>query len=188
MNLPNTRPLPSFARRLKRQRIAVGMKQDALAHLLGLNQATVSRWENGSQVPDGALQQKALKYVAAGKTDDAALKRLVETSSQAVHLVDDADHSCLAYSKRRARDWGASDRQMLGVSLWRFATEEIRQAEEALAAHGWWDEALPAPRRVFTSEAVYPELRISPGGMLWERICLADGTPARLVTGIGADA
>ncbi|MDV7142147.1 helix-turn-helix transcriptional regulator [Tropicimonas sp. TH_r6] len=188
MMQPNTSPLPAFARRLKRQRIAIGLKQAALAHLLGLNQTTVSRWESGRQIPDPAMQQRALECVAARRTDDVALKRLVESSTLAMHLVDDADHTCLAYSKRRARDWHTTGRQMLGTSLWRFATDEIRKAEQALATQGWWDEALPAPRKVFTSEAIYPELRISPGGMLWERIYLADGTPARLVTGIDADA
>ena len=184
----DTFPLPSFAKRLKRQRIAIGLKQDALALALGVSQTTVSRWESGANVPEESVQQRTLQCVASTKTDDTALKRLVENAALCVHLVDEANHTCLAYSRHRAEDWGATERQLLGVSLWQFATEEIRLAESELADHGWWDNVIPEPKTVVTSQAIFPELRISAGGMLWERIYLSDGTPARLVTQIGADA
>ena len=176
---------PAFGRRLKRQRVAIGLKQDALAMALGVAQTTVSRWESGAQVPDPDLQHQALRFVASTPGEDAALKRLVEGASQPVHLVDEARHTCLAYSNARAKDWNATRRGLLGISLWRFATEEIRRAEAELEVSGWWDELTPAPRRVVTSEAIYDELRISAGGMLWERLYLTDGTPVRLVTGTG---
>lgn len=100
---------PSFGKRLKRQRAALGLKQEALAVALGVSQTT--------------------------------------------------------------------------VSLWQFATEEIQQAEADLDGKGWWDDIAPAPQRLITSGAIYPELRISPGGMIWERMYLADGRPVRLTTG-----
>ncbi|MEM1401509.1 MAG: helix-turn-helix transcriptional regulator, partial [Pseudomonadota bacterium] len=37
--------LPAFGKRLKRLRLAAGVKQEALASLLEVNQATISRWE-----------------------------------------------------------------------------------------------------------------------------------------------
>ena len=175
---------PAFAKRLKRQRIASGIKQEVLAHALAVNQTTVSRWENGIQTPDADMQRQAFECLSAKCTDDAALRRLVEGASFCVHLVDEASHECLAYSKSRAKDWNSTDRGMVGVSLWRFATEEIRRAETELEAKGWWDEEHPQPQFLVTSEAIYPELKISAGGMLWERMYLADGRPARLVTGL----
>lgn len=174
---------PSFGKRLKRQRAALGLKQEALAVALGVSQTTVSRWESGAQVPEHEMQQRALRELGASRADDAAIKRLIEGADFAVHLVDEASHECLAYSKTRARDWNVSMRSLIGVSLWQFATEEIQQAEAELDGKGWWDDIAPAPQRLITSGAIYPELRISAGGMIWERMYLADGRPVRLTTG-----
>ena len=164
------------------------MKQQALATTLDVNQTTVSRWESGAQTPDSELQHRTMLCLASTPSDDAALKRLVECASHCVHLVDEASHVCLAYSQSRAKDWNATSRGLLGVSLWQFATEEIRRAESELEGHGWWDNVAPAPQCVVTSEAIFAELRISAGSMLWERLYLADGRPVRLVTGTGTAA
>lgn len=45
----------SFATDLKAWRKAIGLKQDALAHLLGVTQPAVSRWESGMDLPAPAL-------------------------------------------------------------------------------------------------------------------------------------
>jgi len=46
----------SFATDLKVWRRAVGLKQDALAHLLAVTQPAISRWEAGMDIPSTALQ------------------------------------------------------------------------------------------------------------------------------------
>ncbi|WP_299682370.1 helix-turn-helix transcriptional regulator [uncultured Roseobacter sp.] len=43
------KPLPSFGRRLRQQRRVLGLKQLVIAHEVGVDQATVSRWESGKQ-------------------------------------------------------------------------------------------------------------------------------------------
>lgn len=176
-------PLPVFGLRLRRLRRAKGVKQLALAQALGLDQATISRWESGHQRPAWEVQRQALAMLAIARTHDAALRRLVETSTACVHLVDEASHICLAYSRTRANDWRTSQLDLRGVSLWQFATDEIRQAEAELADTDWWSSPTPAPKQFRTSEKVFDEITISAGGILWERVYLADGTPARLVTG-----
>lgn len=177
-------PLPAFGKRLRRLRRAAGTKQEALATQLGVNQATISRWENGALTPDPGVQRSVMDVLAQTRGNDTALKRLVENSADCVHLIDDASHKCLAYSKGRARCWRATDRGLLGTSLWQFATDEICHAESQLEAEGWWDLLSPTPKSFVTSEAIYPSIRISAGRILWERVYLADGTPARLVSGI----
>lgn len=176
-------PLPDFRRRLRLLRRAAGVKQFALADMLGVNQTTVSRWEAGVQTPPPHLQRKALTVLTGPRVADTALRRLVENSSDCVHLVDEATHNCLAYSRRRAEDWQSSQHELLGVSLWKFATEEIQRAEKELEHSDWWSVQLPAPRFFKTSGKVYDEIVISPGGILWERLYLSDGTPVRLCTG-----
>ena len=179
-------PLPVFGRRLRRLRRAMGVKQLALADMMEVDQASISRWEAGHQTPSAATQRKALDALATSRTDDAALRRLVEHSNDCVHLVDDATHVCLAYSLKRARDWQNSQRSLLGVSLWPFATDEIRKAEAELAETDWWSSQMPAPRCFMTSEKIFDEIVITAGVIRWERLYLSDGTPVRLVTGMPA--
>ncbi len=176
-------PLPVFGARLRRVRTAVRLKQQGLADLLGVDQATVSRWESGCQTPEVDVQAKVFQALMPYRSDDAALRRLVETSPECVHLVDEATHVCLAYSASRARDWKVGQRDMLGISLWQFATEEIQKAEEELDSSDWWSALLPEPKLFVTSQADDSHIRINAGQILWERVYLADGTPARLVSG-----
>ena len=159
------------------------MKQAALADVMAVDQATVSRWESGAQLPDNPVQEKVLQTLSAQRSDDSALRRLVEASGDAVHLVEEANHICLAYSKTRAMEWRRRPGSLLGTSLWRFATDEIRQAELELSDEGWWDTYLPEPKSFSTSGVVHDEITIPAGPILWERLYLADGTPVRLVSG-----
>lgn len=161
----------------------MGVKQAALAEMMAVDQATVSRWENGAQLPGRPVQEAVLNTLGAQRTDDRALRRLVETSTDAVHLVEEASHICLAYSKNRAMEWKQWPGSLIGTSLWRFATDEIRQAEYELTDEGWWDAHLPEPKRFRTSAAYHDEITIRAGAILWERLYLADGTPVRLVSG-----
>lgn len=174
---------PAFGLRLKRLRRAIGLKQAALAHLMRVDQATISRWENGVQVPASETQAEVFAALSRKRVDDFALKRLVATSRDCLHLVDESSHECLAYSPSRARDWSTSQRALLGVSLWQFATNEIQQAEAELTDEGWWELQTPAPKAFVTSQAIHDRIRIAAGQIVWERLYLSDGTPVRLVSG-----
>ncbi|MEO1106539.1 MAG: helix-turn-helix transcriptional regulator [Pseudomonadota bacterium] len=174
---------PGFGKRLKRLRQSIGYKQSHLAELLQVDQATISRWERGGQTPPPETQQAVFASFGPTRVDDSALRRLVETSSDCLHLVEEASHRCLAYSASRARDWKTSQNAFLGVSLWQFATEEIQQAEAELDQEGWWEAHTPTPKSFLTSEAVHDRIRISAGEIMWERLYLSDGTPVRLVSG-----
>ncbi len=179
---------PAFGKRLKRLRRSVGLKQSALADLLEVDQTTISRWENGGQTPSAHVQQSVFAALGPVRVQDSALKRLVVHSAECLHLVEEASHTCLAYSASRARDWKTSQHALLGVSLWQFATDEIRQAEAELQQDGWWDLHSPSPKAFLTSEAVHDQIRISAGQIVWERLYLGDGTPVRLVSGRRGDA
>ncbi len=73
------------------------------------------------------------------------------------------------------------------MSLWRYATAEIRAAEERLPALGWYDAVAPSVR-FWTSANHAPVVTIQPGLMQWDRLQLSDGTLARLVTSHRAQA
>jgi hypothetical protein len=50
-----------------------------------------------------------------------------------VHLICDLTHRLLACSSARANEFGVSECELIGVSLWRYATEEVVVQEVALA-------------------------------------------------------
>lgn len=172
-----------FGPALRRWRRLRGIKQSHAAELLGVGQATISRWEQGHHVPSAAECARLARLLEAplDSAGDRALYNLVGHSSQPVHLVCDLSHRLLAASRPRLREWQASHAEWRGVSLWRFATAEIRAAEERLAALGWYDEVAPSVR-FWTSANHSPVVTIQPGLMQWDRLQLSDGTLARLVT------
>lgn len=180
--------LPSLGARLRRVRRARNLKQAHVAAIAGVRQSTVSRWEAGTLEPPKVLADRLLHALQPASGADSALRRLVEASRLPVHLISDADHRLLAASAARWREWGPGARRCVGESLWRFATDDIVAAEGSLSAVGWWDLHLPQPVEVVTRAGGEPPLRIGAGPMLWERVWLEDGTPARLCTSFRREA
>ena len=172
-----------YGRALSRWRRLRGVKQSHAAELFGVTQAMLSRWERGyHRLPDAAAR-KLTKLLAAplDSSADAGLRRLVESSALPVHLICDLTHRLLAASPRRFTEWTADASDLRGTSLWRFATDEIQQAEGRLGDLGWYDEGT-TELRFWTSDNHDPMVRIVPGILVWERLALSDGTLARLVT------
>ena len=170
-------------RALRRWRRLRGVKQSHAAELFGVTQETLSRWERGyHRLPDAAAR-KLTKLLAAplDSSADAGLRRLVESSALPVHLICDLTHRLLAASPQRFAEWTADASDLRGTSLWRFATDEIQQAESRLGDLGWYDERT-TELRFWTSDNHDPMVRIVPGILVWERLTLSDGTLARLVT------
>lgn len=168
---------------LRHLRRLAGMKQLHLADLMGVTQPTVSRWENGT-LPLTVEQTRTLQEIFAARPDpaqDAALKRLVETSMAPVHLICDRTHRLLAASPARAADWRADPADYLGRSLLVYASDEILAAEARLNDMGWHDGEL-ASLAFDTGANDDLDIPIRPGPMLWERVRLSDGSAGRLVT------
>lgn len=173
--------LPALMRAVRRTRVLLGMKQSHLAELVGVGQSSLSKWESGIHVPPREKLALLARFVveAPGEPSNAILKRLVEQSSREIHLVCDATHCLLAASPSRRAEWRLPEGT--GIPMWRYATAEIRRAEERLAGLGWADG--PDMAVVFaTSESHDPVVPIRPGRVLWERLPIGGLGWGRLVT------
>ena len=172
-----------FGRALKRWRRLRGVKQSHAAEMFGITQATLSRWEHGHhRIPEDARHKlSSLLAAPLDSAGDSGLRRLVESSTLAVHLICDLSHRLLAASSARYAEWEADPAELHGVSLWGFATDEIRRAESQLGDCGWY-EVGAARLSFWTGPNDSPIVTIVPGVLVWERFQLSDGTLARLVT------
>jgi len=177
--------MSDLRRALRRLRLLRGMKQSHLAELLGVTQTTVSRWERGILAMPPAQQIAAQRLLALPPhpAQDAALKRLVESSTLKLHLICDRTHRLLAVSPARRIEWQVDPAELSGRSMLVYASAEILAAEATLGERGWYDGRLSS-LAIDTGANADPLVPIRPGRALWERIMLADGTAARLVTAI----
>lgn len=176
---------PSVAvlmRAVRSARMLRRMKQSHLAELLGVTQSSLSRWESGRHRPPHDALDALARFASAvpDDTSGAILKRLVEQSGRAIHLVCDATHRLLAASPARRAEWHLAE-DGIGEPMWRYATPEIRRAEQQLGALGWFERGDVA---VFfaTSGRPGPLVSIRPGTVLWERLPVGGSGWGRLVT------
>lgn len=167
---------------LRRWRTLRRIKQAHAGTLLGVSQATLSRWENGALAPDED-EQARLRALMQARLDSAAdheLARLVNLSSTPMHLVCDLTHRLLALSPAREQQCRLPRSALLGASLWRYASAEIVAAEQRLAGLDWFGPAPPAVELV-TGSNHHTDVAIIPSRMRWVRFQLSDGSFARLV-------
>jgi transcriptional regulator with XRE-family HTH domain len=185
MTLRRSTLIPSPAalgRSLRRWRLLNRVKQESLAGLVGVAQTTVSRWESITAEPGPREASALLDLLSARPTtaSDRALLDLVRSAPRPMHLICDLSHRLLAVSPARERQWRVSHTELLGVSLWRFATPGIEAGETRLASEGWY-EPFAEDLTVSTDQADFPELTIPTGDIRYTRLALADGAFARLV-------
>lgn len=158
------------------------LKQTHVAELLRVSQTTLSRWENGVKAPNTDERQAIVRLIACGldSAADAALARLVSQASSPIHLVCDFSHRLLACSRAREGEFRASKSELLGRSLWPYATEEITDTEASLADIGWFEPAPPAVE-LHTSARLDQAVPIPESRVRWTRMRLSNGDFVRLV-------
>ncbi|QGH74812.1 helix-turn-helix protein [Bacteriophage DSS3_MAL1] len=98
---------------IKALRLRQGLKQAALADMLGLDQATVSRWERGASTPTIAVQKQVRRKIEEISGDAPILQDLFErvvSSPFKVILTDVASFKTVAASGPALEYFGLGDR------------------------------------------------------------------------------
>jgi DNA-binding XRE family transcriptional regulator len=76
---------------LRRWRKAAGLKQNALAALLGVSQAAVSRWENGLDQPSPALHAKIRDMIGRPSFSEVGMQQAIVGRMPGIRALVDLD-------------------------------------------------------------------------------------------------
>lgn len=173
----------AFGLILRRYRIMRGMKQQSLADLFGVRQSTMSKWEQGTLYISEERQAQIMDLISVYPSwiADSWLRRLVETSSQRVHVICDVSHRLLAASPSRVAEWGVTSRELIGQKLLQDAPDDIVAAEKHLLQGGAGENYL-RPMIISTAGQRSGRYKVEPGRLLWEKLQIEDGSWVRLVT------
>lgn len=184
MTLAPSNEISPLGRRLRRFRVLRQIKQQTLAADLGVSQGLLSRWESGVHEPSPEARARIERLLDQQESVgiDSTLRRLVEHASFPVHLVCDEAFALLAISPARQAEWSIDAASFHGVSLRRFATREIIEAELELQERGWFEGRGSGRVRFITSGNNDPDMPILPSTVVWERIAISDGRTGLLVT------
>lgn len=88
MRMPRRR-WTDFPAGLRRVRVSSGLTQSDLAEMLNVDQATISRWERGAQMPDAAMQNRLRDLLFRGRAiSDARLGHLVRSAVGLMALIN----------------------------------------------------------------------------------------------------
>lgn len=159
---------------IRRYRRLNGLTQAALAELLGVEQATVSRWERGFHQPDLGIQRRLR---------DMMMRSHVVADRIVIHRIRNA-MSTLKLADRRGCNQAASNRAaaLHGVALETLQRLEYMRLHTELLDHQW--EAVRSIgffRGEVASVRVINSWRPASGGV--ERFCEAHWTPVFLSDG-----
>lgn len=89
--MPMTDSPEHLANRLKNWRRLNGIKQEALAQLMGVSQSTVSFWENGHEKPSQKHALELRKLISKTMKDEITIERLFIKRQMAIRALCDFD-------------------------------------------------------------------------------------------------
>ena len=117
-------------------RAEAGLSQTGLASLLGVTQATISRWEMGAQEPSPSLRQKLIALLDEAKSKRAA--ELILAHSPFKMALVRRDWTVIAVSSGLAGLYGNDANVFREYSLKEVATAEMEQIAQDLYARGFF--------------------------------------------------
>ena len=127
-----------WANRLAWFRRFRGLKQLALAQLLEVDQATVSRWERGQSVPHLRGRQRLRDLLRETASDDPLLKHAIAAAIGEVAL-STSDDVIIAASRAYGTANGLAPDEIVGKSIRPMCAGEALRCWQAIHEHGFFN-------------------------------------------------
>jgi DNA-binding XRE family transcriptional regulator len=165
-------------RRFRRQR---ALKQVALADMLGVDQATVSRWESGRQSPDLGMQRRLRSLMQqAGPRQEVLLRHWIDTAVGFTSLTDE-NRVAVAASPSFCAYHGVDASDLVGMSTVPAFTEELEQLWGIAVDHGFLEGDIASVTAVSRANLLSGKERNVGTIAVWTPIPLNDGQILRRV-------
>ncbi len=165
-------------RRLRRLR---ALKQAALADQLGVDQATVSRWENGRQVPDLGMQRRLRDMMRRIEPREEILLKHSINASIGYTILCDEHRAIRAASPSFCEIHGLSPTAIVGMSALPAFTAELEQMLWIAVENGFFEGEVASVRVVSRFHSLSGSWRNLGGIVSWTPVQLADGQILRRV-------
>ncbi len=161
-------------RRFRRLR---AIKQTALADILGVDQATVSRWEGGRQIPDLGVQRRLRALMqGTGSQDDSLHRHWVDGSVGDTMLLD-ATRTILAASPEACRRHGAGARAtaLVGRSAAPLFTEELETLWWQIVERGFFEGEIASAAVVSRANTLADPAAAVAVRQVWTPVAVSSG-------------
>ena len=165
-------------RRLRRLR---ALKQAALAELLGVDQATVSRWESGRQIPDLGMQRRLRDMMRRTEPREEALLKHCINASVGYTLLCDEQRTIRAASPSFCEIHGVAPSDIIGMSSLPAFTAELEQMLWIAIENGFFEGEVASVRVVSRFHSLSGDWRDLGGIVCWTPVPLSDGRVLRRV-------
>ena len=164
----------SWERVIIRYRHLNGLTQAAFGEMIGVEQATVSRWERGNQRPDLSIQKRLRTLLGPGHgVSDSTVIHRVRTALSAVKLADKNGRN-LAASKRAAQLHGVPVEFLEKLEYRHFFTDVLDEQWKTAREMGFFDGNIASIHAFNTwIPACGGSVRYCEG--IWTPIFLSDG-------------
>lgn len=137
-----------WAAGIRRLRQSNGWKQATLAEMMGVDQATVSRWERGLQQPEVAMRKRLVELMRSRVPELDRLQLMSIEASPNIAMAFDQDLRVLAVSEAAAALHGQSPVELVGETLQYRSSPDFAWAIERAEECGLWRGAVAAMRFV----------------------------------------
>ena len=157
------------------------LKQAAFAELIGVDQATISRWESGRQSPDLAMQQRLRDLMRRIDPGEEVLLRHWINASVGYTVLVDEDRVIRAASPSYCSIHGVSATEVLGRSTIPTFTAELERALWLAVDRGFFEGEVASATVVARTNALSGQPRDIAGMSVWTPVPLTDGRVLRRV-------
>ena len=156
-------------RRLRRSKL---LKQAALASVLGIDQATVSRWENGKAIPELGMQRRLRDLLRRSVPDESLLRHAVAVSLGSIVLSDE-QRIMQAVSAGYSRAHGLPQHAMPGrCNRGKFGDVEV--LVEEVARRGFYRGDIASATLICRAPSISGHRPPVPIKIVWTPTCVQD--------------